>query len=319
MTISRKLTRNRAAADREALAGVLSQLDPGDYLGRMGLESRLKELEDEAAQGAEVEQHDTMAWAALYFGGEPVIGSTGIESGFAGEAISKFQDLVAKLAIEDRRMLGQRGPLPAHDDAKLHVTGILRGSFGFQLEELQPNGSIFDTPLKEAISKATRMLEAFTDANEEAFEEALGSTDPRSVMAARDFFGLLGAHNATLRLEVAQEELEILRPAIERARDRALSSQVEEETVYINGRLAGLLPDTHMFELEVADGEEVLSGKIAKALDKDDLAELLRVHLNEPVRARVITRRVYRKGQLARQSYTLQELTGPDMLGNASA
>jgi hypothetical protein len=312
MSTSRKLLQRRAKAEAASLSTMLSRLEPDDYLGRVGLESRLKELE-EVGYGAEEELPETMASANLFFGGEPVIGSTGIESGFAGRAISTFQDLVAKLAIEDRRFLGQRGPLPAHDDAKLHVTGILRGSFGFRLEELQPIGSIFATSLKGAVERATHMLEAFSDASEESFEETLGATDPRSLMAARDFFALLGANNATLRLQAGEAELEISRPAIERARERALSSQVDEDTRYVDGRLSGLLPDAHMFELEIP-GQDVLSGKVTRALEKADLAELLRTYLNQPVRAKVLTRKVFRKGQLARQSHTLQELAGPDLL-----
>lgn len=316
MSTSRKLVRQRGAAEMASLSSVLSQLEPDDYLGRVGLESRLKELSEQAAEGATTEFPETMALADLFFGGDPVIGSTGIESAFAGKAISSFQDLVAKLAIEDRRVLGQRGPLPAHDDAKLHVTGILRGSFGFRLEELQPIGSMIDTSLKGAVEKATRMLEAFVDASEESFEETLGGTDPRSVLAAREFFALLGANNATLRLEAGDTELVVSRPEIERARERALSSLVEEESRDVDGRLAGLLPDAHMFELEVDGESEVLGGKVTKSIEKAELAELLRVHLNKRVRARILTRKVFRKGQLARQSHTLQELSGPDLLSS---
>lgn len=310
MTVSRKLARNRAAADLASVTAVLSRLQPDDYFNRVGLEGRRQELEAEVAQQAD-EAHDTAASAALFFGGGPVVGSQGIESGFAGDAISRFQDLVAKLAIEERGVLHQRGPLPAHEDAKLHVTGILRGSFGFHLEELHPLVGLFDSPLKNAVAKATRIIEAFSDANEDAFEQALEATDPRSLAAAKSFFALLGSSNATLRLETANEKLEVNLPAIERAIERADSSHVEEDEETVSGRLAGLLPNTHMFELNVADVREVLSGRVSKGISKELLATLLQRYLNEPVLARLVVRRVYRREDLVRTSYALQEVSPP--------
>src|SRR6516165_2720006 len=129
MSSLRKLERDFAHADIAAVSSLLGQLSEEDVMVRFGLEARLQELRKTLADLEAVKDEPT-ASAALFFGGQPVIGSKGIESEFAGAAVTKFQDLVAKVLAQQAGGLGLRGIVPNKGASTLHITNIVRGSFG---------------------------------------------------------------------------------------------------------------------------------------------------------------------------------------------
>lgn len=304
MSASTRIRRGRSEAALGGARALLSQLPEDDLLGRLGLEDLERELNDEAASEPPL---DTGATAALFFGGKPVVGSTGIESGFAGKAIETFQDLVAKVWIDEHRGLGQRGPLPAHN-AKLHITEVLRGSFGFVLEEMESSGSLLDTPLKGALSKTITILETFADVNEEPFADTLENTDDRSLSAAKDFFALLAQQEATLRLVTDTSEVEFPTASIARATERADTSETTEEDATLEGVLGGMMPEKHMFELHNVPELGTVAGRVSRDLTDGRLTELLRQYFERPVVAEVRRRKVFRQGELVRETYQLLDL-----------
>jgi len=198
MTSLRKLEHDRTRADLASVESLLDQLSDEDVMMRLGLESRREEL-IAAIQGFD-DQEETTASAALFFGGRPVAGNRGIESEFGGSAVTKFQDLVAKLLAREVGELGQRGVVPKKDAATLHITNVVRGSFGFLLEEIEPQHELVETALKSAVDHASKLLRAFTEPNDEKFQEAVETVDNRIVSTAREFFDLMRDSGATLRL-----------------------------------------------------------------------------------------------------------------------
>lgn len=75
-----QLERDYLAAQIAGMTQLLNALSPHDYLGRLGLESRRAALQEEIE--ALDEAGERRAHIALYFGGEPVIGSMGVEAEF---------------------------------------------------------------------------------------------------------------------------------------------------------------------------------------------------------------------------------------------
>lgn len=145
----RKLERDYVSADLAAVENLIDRLTDEDVMARFGLEARRDELRQSLA--ALAPQDDLTASAAIFFGGRPVVGSSGIESEFAGNAVAKFQDLVAKLfAQQENGGLGQRGVVANKAATRLHITNIVRGSFGFLLEDVSPQGALIETNLKVA-------------------------------------------------------------------------------------------------------------------------------------------------------------------------
>ena len=221
MTSQRKLERDHRHAEMAGVNKLLGQLDAGDVMARFGLEARREELRELIAE-AETEKEEMAASAILYFAGRPVTGTRGIESEFAGAAVSKFQDLVAKVTAQEAGTLGQRGVVPNKGLSTLHITNITRGSVGFVLEEVQPSAQPFDTPLKNAVSEAMLLLDTFGEPDEAQFQNAIEAIDQRVFGAARDFFRLPCA-NAGRRCDSSRTSRNVasmLRPSRGRPSER---------------------------------------------------------------------------------------------------
>ncbi len=310
MSSLRKIRRDYLSADLDAVEKLIARLTDEDVLSRFGLEERREELLREIAEAQPAEE--LTASAALFFGGRPVQGSVGIESRFAGSALTKFQDLVAKVsAQQEGGGLGQRGVVANQGATRLHVTDVVRGSFGFMLEEINPQGTLMETSLKTAVDGATRLLTAFAEDEEDRFEAEVENVDQRVLNTAREFFELLRHDGATFRLVVGQADRSFTHDIVERASARAIATRIEDTDELLEGELAGVLPEGHMFEFRT-DGERgVVRGRVDKDLPAPELALFNRQWIGVRSVANVRTRRVLHGGEVKRESLTLMSLRPP--------
>lgn len=307
MSRLRKLERDFAHADLAAVNGLLSQLGDEDVMTRFGLEARLEELQRTIAELDEADEEPT-ASAALFFGGQPVIGARGIESEFGGAAVTKFQDLVAKVLAHENGGLGQRGIVPNKSAATLHITNIVRGSFGFLFEEMRPQRQMVETPLKVAVDEATRLLDAFGEPDEEQFRTAVETIDQRVLGTAREFFDLMRQEGATLRVVAGNRDKSFGAEAVARAAERATSTIVEDTEESVEGQLAGVLPDARQFEFRTVGERGTIRGKVDRTLPADQLIRFNRDLVNVAARARLHVKRVLRNDVVVREGFTLLAL-----------
>lgn len=307
MTGIRKLERDLAFADMAAVTALLDQLTDEDVMARFGLEARLDELREQI-EVLNALPEVTSASATLFFGGRPVTGSHGIESEFAGAAVTKFQDLVAKVLAQDSGVLGQRGVVPNKGASTLHITNIVRGSFGFQLEEMREQEQLVDTSLKTAVDETLLLLDAFGEPDEERFQEAVATLDQRVLGTAREFFDLMRQGGATLRLVAGEVDHSYGAEAVGRAAERATSTTVEDLEEVVVGQLAGVLPDAHQFEFRAAGDRGVLRGRVDRAIEPNTLAQFNRDWVNVMARAHLRVKRVLRNDILTRESFVLTRL-----------
>jgi len=304
MTSLRKIERDHLAADLAAVETMIERLTDEDVMMRLGLEERREELrrELESLQASE----GTTAAAALFFGGRPVVGGLGIESEFGGKAVCTFQDLVAKQFAQEAGGLGQRGIVPNKAATRLHITNVVRGSFGFQLEELEP--SLLDTSLKTAVDNVSRLIAGFGEDDEDRFEAAVENIDQRVLATAREFFSLMRQDGATFRIVVGETDRSFDAALVERAAERARVTEIEDVDEQVAGILAGVLPDAHLFEYRTDSDRGTIRGKVDKTIPTDDLAELSRKWLEKPSQAIVTVRRVLKAREVVRESFTLLRL-----------
>jgi hypothetical protein len=313
----RKLERDYAKADLAAVNSLLDGLTGEDIMTRFGLESRRDEL---LARIQALGDHEDEATASahLFFGGRPVIGSQGIESEFGGNALTKYQDLVAKLLAADASGLRQRGIVPNKGAATLHITNVVRGSFGFLLEEIQQQGEIIDTALKSAVDNASKLLEAFGVTDEEDFRAAIERVDQRVLAAATEFFELMRQANATFRLVTGDVDTSFGSDAVARAADRATSTTIEDAEESAAGQLGGVLPEAHQFEFQAELPRRTIRGKVNSAISAEQLASYNRDLVSKPATVRLRIKRVLQNGEIVRESFTLLELHAtPDATGAA--
>lgn len=307
MTRLRKLERDFVRADLAAVSSLLAQLKDEDVMARFGLEARREELQQAVAR-LEGEGEEPEASAALFFGGKPVIGTQGIESEFAGIAVSKFQDIVSKVMAYEAGTLGQRGVVPNKSASKLHITNIVRGSFGFLLEEVQAERPVAGTALKSAVDETTKLLDAFGNDDEESFRTTVESIDERVLTTAREFFNLMRDRGATLRLVSGDTDRSFGTESVTRAAERATSTVVQDREETIQGQLAGFLPAAHEFEFRAAGERGTINGRVDRSLTTDQLEQFNRDLIGTASEARIHIRRLLRSGALVRESFTLLDL-----------
>ncbi|QBM16073.1 hypothetical protein MARI_01530 [Marinobacter sp. JH2] len=235
---------------------LVSARESGDIVGEMQLEHRIGELSKKLESFKEESLADNSASVALFFGGQPVLGSKGIAAEFAGMALEQFQNLIAKVfASNELGELGQRGKVPLKANSELMVTGLARGSFGFVLDEMSEQMQLESSQLSHVIDKAAFLLRDSAAQDDAVFEGLLEDLEPRTLMALRDFFSNLDSSKATIRVVEKELDFTLDGPSIHRAKIRTEATSIEEKTTEIEGTLVGFLPEHRKFELADSTGK----------------------------------------------------------------
>ncbi len=304
----RALERQHIRAELAGLNSVLQAIPANDVLGRLSLESRQQSLLRELAaleQGAE-----NVARLAIYFGGDPVVGSAGLEAEFGAESIGNFQELISKVWAASTGNLAAMGPIQNKAASQLHITSLVHGSFGFLLEELDEQGEpLFESALKQAADRVAAYVATLAEEDEARFNDLLEQLDQRVFKSVRDLFGTLHRAKATFRLVEGETDTQLDRTAVERAWLRIEASDVDVQEVALEGELLGMIPVARRFEFQ-ADGEvKVIEGKVGERFSQSYLE---RMHDEQFAgrrwRAVLNHRIVERKGRRPSETWKLLEL-----------
>lgn len=269
-----KVHRDALRGEIASLRGLLDRSAGSDPLGSRSLYKRLRSLEDELAK---LEAHTTLtASVALIFDGAAVRGSSAIEADFAGKALLDYQELVAKHVAVSEGGLAERGRLPdqVHNQAKLTITGLVHGSFGFVLKEDDYDQlGMFETPACQAVRSVSDLLRVVSDSSNE-FDERLPELDGRIFQTLKRFVSHLHRAQSTLRLAEEKTELKLDKVRLERAFERVSQTEIEEIETVIDGELLGLVPLQRRFEFRKSSDGEVIQGRVAPTLSADYLERI---------------------------------------------
>jgi hypothetical protein len=251
-----------------------------------------------------------LASIALYFGGEPVVGSRGIQADFGSTIVANYQDLIAKVwATLAGGNLSLRGQIRDRDAAQLHITNLVHGSFGFLLEELDQEGQpLFTSPLKEAADKTTQYLIEFAEEDEQPFVRLTEDLNSRVFSSVRDFFRPIHRGNAVFRIVEGEVDRSFDRQAVERAYNRGEATEIDDQDVAVEGELIGVVPYARRFEFRTFPGNELVSGKVAQSFGQSYLE---RMHQEQLVGRRwqaVLRRRETKTPGRTSESFTLIDL-----------
>ncbi|HEY0622551.1 hypothetical protein [Sphingomonas sp.] len=272
-----KIHRDALRSEAASLRALLERSGARDPLGSISLRQRLDALE---AELAEIEgQQLNVANVALVFDGEPVRGSSAIDADFAGKALQDYQELIAKHVAADGGQLAERGPLPIgiHERARMNVTALVHGSFGFVLEEDAADQlGMFESPAQKAVRSVTDLLHEVAAADGNLFEAKLDDIDIRIFQTLKRFIGTLHKARSTLRLAEEQRELKLDSLSVTRAYERVSQVEVEEFDEVVEGELLGLVPIQRRFDFRRGDNGDVLQGRVAPNLSADYLERIER-------------------------------------------
>ena len=304
-----KLDRDRLSAEVAALNSLLESLPSNDYLGKMGLEARRNDLQQQLERLAHHEER--RAKVALYFGGEPVVGSLGVQAGFGTSVVGSLQDLISKVWSASEG--GQLPPLSRIKDkeaSQLHITNLVHGSLGFLLEELDEEGEpLFETPLTKAADQVADYIGSFAGESEANFSKVIEDLNPRVFQSIRDFFGYMHRGNATFRLVEGERDEKFDHVAVERAWYRAEASNVDEERIGVRGRLLGVIPMGRRFEFEPDGAATIIEGKVGEKFSHTYLERISTEQFAGRRWKALLHKRIVTKvGRLPAERYTLLEL-----------
>jgi hypothetical protein len=303
--MTRRSERDFLAADLAAVNNLLADLTAADVLSRYSLESRRDEIAQELSSLAEMPAIKR-AEVSLFFTGRPVDANKGIAADFSAQVLAAYQDSVKKVSAFQRfGTLGDRGVVPGSDQSSLYITDVVRGSFGFQLEEADKQLEMEDSILKKAVDESTKLLMAFSSADEDEYSAGVQQVDQRVVDSISVFFNLLKENDATVRVVSDEIDKWISKHSIEIALERAKSIHIEvNDEVPIGGLLIGVLPTSFKFEFR-NDRGETISGLIGRELVEANVQELQKVWLYKDCIAIFQVRSVGRPGREPRLYYTL--------------
>ena len=189
----------------------------------------------------------------------------------------------------------------------MHITNVVRGSFGFLMQEVRPQTQLVKSGLPTAVASANRLIAALGAPNEDEFQEVAGEVDPRALATASEFFGLMRSNGATFRLVVGNSDRSFTSTEIAVAVERAAETSIEETEEQFQGTLEGTLPNAQAFEFRTLT-DDVLNGRVDRGLTSELLATWNTSILGSSAVARILVRKVKRNGAISRQTYTLLSL-----------
>ncbi len=263
-------------SEQGTLKKLISETSPGNVIGRMSLQARLRKVEEELK--AYVGYSPRVVNARLTFRGRPVVGSRGIYADFGTDAANTFAESVTRIGAGWRSSLPASGRIPNAAEYQLLITGTATGSFGFQLEDAaqQPALEGQSTPVELAIKKVKEILEASV-ATDEELSEAIADTDRRALDSVQAFLKKMADSEAMCTLEFQGDEFRFRDPAqVRRSENRLSNDNIQENNVTLSGQFQGFLPNSRRAEflLSATDADflqeaigTVVSGRVEPAVD----------------------------------------------------
>lgn len=240
----------------------------------------------------------------LFFSGEPVHGSLGIDASFAGRVLDPFQSMVmADYADRWHGVVGSRGRRSGEGESRLLLSALPRGSFGLELTRA-PNDEFFEEgQLADTLAHVTRLVEAAARSDED-FAAELDATAPRVIQNLREFLEVVSKGKAGLRLESGDYRCTMTPVQANDAYQRVAGTITNEETIEVPGVLKGVLLESWKYDFVSRDGHS-LGGKIDENLTQEEVVEMNREHFNKSAKATLQKTTVLFKNGRARTTYQL--------------
>lgn len=277
----------------------------GHPLMSVALEERQRELEGKIAA---LPLGSKEARTILFFSGEPVQGSIGIDASFAGRVLEPFQSMVmADYADRWHGVVGSRGRRTGEAESRLLLTGLPRGSFGLELTRADNDELFEENQLADTLAHVTKLVEAAARSDED-FAAELDETAPRVIQNLREFLEVIARGKAGLRLESGDFRCTMDPIEANEAFNRVAGTITSDELVSIPGVFKGVLLESWKFDFVTEENHRV-GGKIDESLTEEQVIALNRSLFNERCVAALLKTTVLFKNGRVRTTHTLKGLT----------
>jgi hypothetical protein len=250
------------------------------------------------------------ARTVLFFSGDPVQGSVGIDASFAGRVLEPFQSMVmADYADRWHGAVGSRGRRSGEANSRLILTALPRGSFGLELTRAD-NGEFFEeieeNQLADTLAHVTKLVESSARSDED-FAAELDRTAPRVIQNLREFLEVVAKGKAGLRLESGDFRCSINPVEANEAFDRVSGTITNDADVKIPGVFKGVLLESWKFDFVSDEGHQI-GGRIDENLTEDRVIALNLEFFNKGCAASFAKTTVLFRNGRVRTTYTLKGL-----------
>ena len=286
----------------------LREVAGGHPLMSVALAEREQELQ---AKIAALPLGHKEARTVLFFSGEPVQGSFGIDASFAGRVLEPFQNMVmADYADRWHGVVGSRGKRAGEAQSRLLLTGLPRGSFGLELTRAENDELFEENQLADTLAHVTRLVDAAAKSDED-FATELDETAPRVIQKLREFLEVIAKGKAGLRLESGDFRCMMNPIQAGEAFNRVAATITNSDDEKIFGVFEGVLLGDWKFNLITDEGHQI-GGKIDENLTEEQVVELNQQFFNKRCQASALKTTVLFKNGRVRTTYTLKGLESLD-------
>jgi hypothetical protein len=270
----------------------------------VALEEREKEIRDKIAA---LPLGNKEARTILFFSGEPVQGSLGIDASFAGRILEPFQSMVmADYADRWHGVVGSRGRRSGEANSRLLLTGLPRGSFGLELSRAENDELFEEEQLADTLAHVTKLVESAARSDED-FASELDQTAPRVIQNLREFLEVVSKGKAGLRLESGDFRCSMNPIEAGEAFDRVAGTITKDEDTELSGVFKGVLLESWRFDF-VTNDNQTIRGKIDENLTEDQVAKLNLEYFNKECAALLTKTTVLFKNGRIRTTFVLKGL-----------
>ena len=296
------------ASEITQLEYILSIMPQDRVVERIGLEYRLEKAR-QRIQGMPIPPRPRSVH--LTFQGSPVADGLSIDTSFAGRATTTFAEYTALGVAAATGELHDTGDIPRRALGQQRVSGVTRGSFGFEIELLPPTGveepqGPTDSPAERAVTALQDLLEVSLEGTDEELAGLKDQMHPRAVRKVADLIELLRTNQAQVTIGFRDREVALSNPGeVEDVAKRLAGQEIRDETNTVNGTLIGMVPGRRLFEFQISGSGEHIEGRTGREIS--DPYRIAARYTNAEVRARV------RQIQVGRGEprHTLLEILGP--------
>jgi hypothetical protein len=247
------------------------------------------------------------ARTVLFFSGDPVQGSVGIDASFAGRVLEPFQSMVmADYADRWHGVVGSRGRRSGEADSRLLLTALPRGSFGLELTRADNDELFEEDQLADTLAHVTKLVESSARSDED-FAAELDETAPRVIQNLRQFLEVVSKGKAGLRLETGDYRCSMNPVEANEAFNRVAGTITNDEPVRLPGTFKGVLLESWKFNF-VTEENHLLAGKIDENLTEEQVIALNLKFFNNRCAASLLKTTVLFKNGRVRTTYILKGL-----------
>lgn len=244
------------AAEINTLKRLLDGLPEERASVRYGFEHRLERAQQRIA-GVPVPPRPKKL--AVSFTGKPVQADRGINANFAAESVNTISDAVRLSTSGLTGQLKETGQIPKSTLGQPIITGVVMGSFGFEMELPTPadDPDGFSYP-EEAINLIQNLLKSVSEGSDGDLSNAAGELHPRAVSKVADLLDLMRKREAQFTVEYQGNTVRFDSDAdIENAAERLSETNVQDDTREIIGTMVGIVPATRAFQLDPTNGPSI--------------------------------------------------------------